>query len=154
MTVLTVLPLLQTLRDYADDPDLLHLHDPNATERQWTELVSTDDFQLWLISWPPGSRTGWHDHGDASGAFTTISGELTEHSVIEHGLGKSGQEVRRLGIGEAWAFSANHVHDVVNLGDRPALSVHAYSPRLAAMTRYVLVDGRLEATGVEGREQW
>src|SRR3546814_427884 len=80
MTTLTVLPLLQTLREFARDPDLLHLHDPAATERQWTELITTDDLQIWLISWPTGAETGWHDHGTAGGAFATIAGRLTEPS--------------------------------------------------------------------------
>ncbi len=57
--------------------------------------------------------------------------------------------MRTLGVAEAWAFNSEHIHDVRNLGTTPALSVHAYSPRLTTMTRYQLVDGRLEIDGIE-----
>ena len=149
MTTLAVLPLLETLRDLADDADLHHLLDPSPTEREWTLLISTDDLQVWLISWPPGASTGWHDHGTASGAFTTLRGNLVEHSWDD--------DVQRLelGPGDARAFSSGHVHDVRNDSDRPALSLHAYSPRLTTMTRYKVSSGWLVATGVErAGETW
>ncbi|NYG58521.1 quercetin dioxygenase-like cupin family protein [Nocardioides daedukensis] len=143
MTTLTVLPLLQTLREFARDPDLLHLHDPTATERQWTELITTDDLQIWLISWPTEAETGWHDHGTAGGAFTTIAGRLTEHSW------DGAEHIRSIGTGDAWSFAPGHIHNVRNLGAVPAISVHAYSPRLTTMTRYQLSGSRIEAIGVE-----
>ena len=54
-----------------------------------------------------------------------------------------------LGPGDARAFTSGHVHDVRNDSDQPALSLHAYSPRLTTMTRYLLEKGRPVATGVE-----
>ncbi len=42
------------------------------------------------------------------------------------------------------AFGAHYVHDVRNISDAPAVSVHAYSPPLTTMTYYDLEDGRLE----------
>jgi quercetin dioxygenase-like cupin family protein len=156
MATLTVLPLLQLLRDHADDPDLLELLDPDDHERSWLELpvlrrsrsdrlegLTTDDAQLWLISWPPGARTGWHDHGTATGAFTVLRGRLVEHSWADGGV-----VVRGLGAGDSHAFAGGHIHDVRN-DDEPALSLHAYSPRLATMTRYAVTGGRLEIAGVE-----
>jgi quercetin dioxygenase-like cupin family protein len=149
MTTLAVLPLLETLRDHAEDPDLLHLLDPNPTDREWTLLISTDDLQVWLIAWPPGASPGWHDHGTASGAFTTLRGQLVEHSWDE------GTQTLDLGPGDARAFSSGHVHDVRNESDQPALSLHAYSPRLTTMTRYVLENGRLVIIGTEQEgETW
>nr|WP_255494238.1 hypothetical protein [Janibacter sp. YB324] len=35
-----------------------------------------------------------------------------------------------------------------------AVSVHAYSPTLAQMTHYDLVDGVLRPSGVEQRQAW
>lgn len=148
-TTLPVLELLQSLREVADDPDLLDLHDPAATEREWTLLRTDADVQIWLISWPSGTGTGWHDHGTASGAFTVLRGTLTEDSW------RRGVHTRILGRGEAWAFAGGHIHDVHNDLSAPALSVHAYSPRLTTMTRYQLLGRRLEATGVEkAGEEW
>jgi len=142
-TTLTVLPLLQILRDFARDPGLVELIEPHATERQWSKLLVVEHVELWLISWPPGTGTGWHDHGTARGAFTTLQGRLTEHSW-------DGRVQRRwLAEGDAWAFPSGHIHDVRNEGSRPALSLHAYSPRLATMTRYHFNGGLPNATGVE-----
>jgi quercetin dioxygenase-like cupin family protein len=143
MTTLAVLPLLETLREHAADPDLHHLLDPNPTVREWTLLLSTDDLQLWLIAWPPGARTGWHDHGTASGAFTTLRGRLVEHSWDD------ATQTLDVGPGDARAFASGHVHDVRNESDQPALSLHAHSPRLTTMTRYDVSSGWLVATGVE-----
>jgi len=142
-TTLSVLPLLEVLRDFARDSDLLELIEPSPTERQWSRLLVDEHFELWLISWPPGTSTGWHDHGTARGAFTTLQGRLTEDSW-------DGRVQRRwLAEGDAWAFPAGHVHDVRNERRRPALSLHAYTPRLTTMTRYQLDNGRLRGVGVE-----
>lgn len=143
MSSLAVLPLLEALREIANDPELLHLHEPDALHRQRTELIDSEDLHAWLITWPPGSSSGWHDHGDAGGAFTTIAGRLTEYSRGD------GVTVRSVGVRDSWSFSAAHVHDVRNLGSVPATSVHVYSPRLASMTRYQLLGRLLDPIGVE-----
>ena len=150
MTTLTVPSLLQTLRNLAADPDLPSLIEPDEVERRWVEVAATADVQLWLISWPPGSGTGWHDHGAAAaGAFITLSGRLTEHTW------HSGRYVRTLGPGQDRTFPAGHIHDVRNLARTPALSLHAYAPRLTTMTRYHLHGGRLRLSSVEAAgEQW
>ena len=134
-TTLGVLPLLEVLLDYARDADLLELIEPSATERQRCRLLVDVNLELGLISWPPGTGTGWHDHGTARGAFATLQGELTEHSW------DGGTDRRLLAEGDAWAFPAGHVHDVRNERREPALSLHAYTPRLAAMTHYQVGDG-------------
>ncbi len=144
MTALAVLPLLDALREIAADRELLHLHDPFATTRQRTELISTPELHAWLITWPPGSSSGWHDHGLASGAFTSIAGRLTEYSW------NAGRYVRSIGIRDSWAFSSRHIHDVRNNGLVAATSVHAYSPLLTTMTRYEFDGDRLQAIGIDG----
>lgn len=149
MTTLAVLPLLDLLRTYAEDPDLLDLLPPSDDERTWTRVHADDDVELWLISWPPGATTGWHDHGTATGALTVLQGTLVEHTV--GGL----PEQLTLRPGVARSFGAGHIHDVRNEGDETALSLHAYSPRLETMTRYSLRDGQLAIEGVEqAGEEW
>ena len=64
--------LLRTARLFASDPALATLLDPGSGDRQWAELDSTAYLQVWLIAWPAGTDTGWHDHGDAAGAFVTM----------------------------------------------------------------------------------
>ena len=150
LTSLTAPSLLEALRDLAADPDLPALIRPDAVERRWVEVPIGPDLQAWLISWPAGTSTGWHDHGAAaSGAFATISGRLTEYTW------HSGPYVRTLGPGQDRTFPAGHIHDVRNLARTPALSLHVYAPRLTAMTRYHLQDGRLRLTSVEAAgEAW
>jgi mannose-6-phosphate isomerase-like protein (cupin superfamily) len=142
--------LLRTARLFATDPELHTLVDLEAAERQWRRLDATPHLEIWLLSWPSGARTGWHDHHDSEGAFVTARGSLTETTW-------SADEVRDrdLGAGEGRSFGRRHIHDVANLGTLPTLSVHVYSPALTRMTRYAVAGDRLERTGVErAGENW
>jgi predicted metal-dependent enzyme (double-stranded beta helix superfamily) len=138
-------PATRLLRRHARRADLLDGLDLAGTERTWERVATDEDGELWLIVWPVGTATGWHDHGSASGAFTVLRGALTEYAW------DGSVHSRTLRPGEARTFSGSHVHDVVNDGGETAVSLHVYAPRLAAMTRYDLVRGRLVATGVEHR---
>jgi len=142
--------LLRTARLFASDPHLRDLVDLASTERTWHRLDATAHLEIWVLAWPVGSSTGWHDHLESEGAFLTVEGELAEQSWSggqTHG--------RLLSQGEGRSFGPHHVHAVTNLGDRPALSVHVYSPKLDGMTRYALLDGTLHRTGIErAGAQW
>ena len=141
-------PPLEVLREVARRPGLAGLVEHHPSERRWHRIETDQDVELWLISWPPGTCTGWHDHGTARGAFATLQGRLTEDSWAGRAFR------RRLGAGDARTFPSWHVHDVSNQGSEHALSLHAYAPALTAMTRYQVVDGRLEVTGVERAGTW
>ena len=140
---LTDVSLVDILGDTARDGRLRGLLAPHPTERTWTRLRSTDDLDLWLISWPPGTRTDWHDHGSAAGAFTLLEGALVEHSW------DGALRLSDLAAGHMRAFGPGHVHDVRNVSGRPALSLHAYTPRLETMTRYRFLGDRVEVQGVD-----
>jgi quercetin dioxygenase-like cupin family protein len=140
---LAILPLLEALRDHADDPVLYELLDEPSDEREFFLLQQNEDYQLWLISWPPGSSTGWHDHGSAAGAYTVLAGSLVEQQW------EGSLQLAAVGPGDARAYAAGHVHDVKNRSDAPALSLHAYSPRLDAMNRYVFRGDRIELIGAD-----
>jgi mannose-6-phosphate isomerase-like protein (cupin superfamily) len=142
--------LLRTARLFATDPDLRRHVDLDAADRSWRRLDATEHLEIWVIAWPPGSRTGWHDHLDSEGAFLVVEGGLLERAW-------SGGRVdeRWLTTGDGRSFGRHHAHDVTNPGTRPALSVHVYSPSLRGMTRYTLDGGALRATGVErAGEEW
>lgn len=153
VTTFTPVQLLRVARLFAADPelpDLLPPRDEDPTGRRWHPLAETHHLQLWLLEWPSGAGTGFHDHGGSRGAFTVVRGSLTERQVVHGDL-----HSRVLPTGEGRAFGANHLHDVRNDSEETALSVHAYSPRLDQMTHYDLVDGRLVPSGVEQRgESW
>jgi hypothetical protein len=133
----------------------LSTHDPLAhvdltvPERTWSRVGTGAGADIWLITWPAGSSTGWHDHGSASGAFVVLTGSLTEY--VWTGVARAAT----LGASTVREFDGSHIHDVVNHGTEAAASLHAYAPGLAAMTRYELVRGRLQVTSVEQRgESW
>lgn len=136
--------LLRTARLFATDPALHEVVDLRSTERTWHRLDATAHLEIWVLGWPVGSSTGWHDHLRSEGAFLTVEGELAEQSWSGAGV-----DDRYLWEGEGRSFGARHIHNVSNLGDRPALSVHVYSPALRGMTRYALTAGRLQQTSIE-----
>jgi predicted metal-dependent enzyme (double-stranded beta helix superfamily) len=121
-------------------------------EGRWYEQIRVDDaLELWLISWLPGQSTGFHDHGGANGAFGVVWGQLDEHVV--RGAGVSA--VNPVPAGRVRSFGPRHVHDVRNSSTGSvAVSVHAYSPPLSAMTRYDLAAGGLVPIRTEGANDW
>lgn len=114
-------------------------------ERRWHHRISDEPgCEVWLLTWLPGQGTELHDHGGSAGAFTVVTGALTEETVGAHGL--TGQV---LNTGEGRRFGAHHVHRVHNHGTVPAVSIHVYGPALSSMTRYELDGGQLVATGID-----
>ncbi|GGX80409.1 hypothetical protein GCM10010510_26570 [Streptomyces anandii JCM 4720] len=120
--------------------------------------------EAWLIGWPPGTGTGWHDHADSVGAFFTASGELTENSLAAR-LPSDGWKTleltddvdrsRRLPAGRGRAFGRHHVHEVFNeSADGHAVSVHAYYPPLPGIRRYSRTGRTLRLEQVERPEDW
>jgi hypothetical protein len=136
--------LLRTARLFASDPELPSLVDHQPGERRWLELDSSPYLQIWLLAWPVGTDTGWHDHGESAGAFLTVSGTLGEQTL--HGHRRAD---RTLIAGEGRTFGPNHKHIVANIGLEAALSVHLYTPRLTSTTRYAVTPAGLQATGTD-----
>jgi len=98
--------------------------------RHHVRLLGTDLYEAWLLGWAPGQHVGMHDHGDAAGAFFVLSGELRER------LPQRRRSVVDLGAGATGVVARGQLHDVGNVSDRPALSIHVYSPPLSTMTFY------------------
>ncbi len=109
----------------------LVVHDPDV--RWYLPLARWNTCDVWLLAWERGQDTDWHDHGGSSGSFAVAEGSLVESYRVTSGrrLGR-----RRLLAEHAVAFGPGHVHDVAHGGDGPAISIHAYSPPLVAMTYY------------------
>jgi hypothetical protein len=115
----------------------------HAEERWHQRLYRDRRLDVWLISWLPEQGTRLHDHGGSSGAFTVLSGTLTES--VPSGYQDARMQVRdtALSAGSSVRFGRHYIHDVRNLAQRPAISVHAYSPPLTSMTFYDVADGDL-----------
>jgi predicted metal-dependent enzyme (double-stranded beta helix superfamily) len=99
-------------------------------ENRWFALLdSTPTHEVWLLSWLPGQYNDPHDHGIAQGAFTVVSGVLTERVIRQDRT----QEIRSVGAGQSRVFGPDYVHQVRNDGLDPAISVHVYRPGRAPM---------------------
>ena len=111
----------------------LHTVHADADERWHVRLRCSDDVDVWLISWTTDQGTQLHDHGGSSGSFTVVEGQLAE-AIWADGGGTLSHHARS--AGDSVVFGEKYVHDVRNVGTRTAVSVHAYSPPLTAMSYY------------------
>ena len=122
-TPATAHPALIAQQFAADRARWSHLlrYDPDA---RFAALVErTVDQEVWLMSWLPGQSTDHHDHGWASGAFTVVSGTLTERVLA--GSRTAGSE-RALTPGQSRVFGPGYAHQVRNDSVDPAVSIHVY----------------------------
>ncbi|MEU0195592.1 cysteine dioxygenase [Streptomyces afghaniensis] len=156
--------LFDFVRRTAADTELIASLPLDPEGRTWVRLEGPGGSEAWLIGWPPGTGTGWHDHADSVGAFLTASGELKENSLAAR-LPTDGWKTleltdgvdreRRLSSGQGRAFGRHHVHEVLNESpDRHAISVHAYYPPLPQIRRYSRSGSILRLEQVERPEDW
>lgn len=96
----------------------------DAASRWYHRLRVGPGYEVWLLSWVPGQRSGSHDHGRSSGVLTVLDGELTERTRTAG---------RTLGSGAQRVFAPGYVHEVVNDSLEPAVSLHIYFPGLTEM---------------------
>jgi hypothetical protein len=105
---------------------------------RWSRRLHADDVvDVWLISWAQEQVAELHDHAGSLGALTVVSGDLLEQRWVPG----EGLRARTLRAGRGAAFPLGHVHDVANHLEAPAVSVHAYSPPLTAMSYYEVAAG-------------
>jgi hypothetical protein len=102
-------------------------------ERVYVRLHRDDAVEVWLICWDIGQDTLLHDHGGSVGAFAVARGSLLEDFGAVH---RTGLATRRHEAGDSVAFGVDYLHNLVNVGTAPTVSIHAYSPPLRAMNFY------------------
>ena len=113
-------------------------HDPDR--RVFHRLVADEHVTVWLICWMPGHDTGFHDHDGSAGAVAVLEGEVVEERLrlLEP------PETAVHGVGGVLEFGPADIHRVRHHGERPAVTLHAYSPALRRMGAYVADEhGRL-----------
>ncbi|MEU8674991.1 cysteine dioxygenase [Streptomyces sp. NPDC048560] len=156
--------LLAFVRRTAEDAALVASLPLDPEGRTWIRLDGPGGSEAWLIGWPPGTGTGWHDHADSIGAFTTAVGTLKEHSLAARlptdgwktlELSEDVDRTRRLTAGRGRSFGRHHVHEVLNEStDTHAVSVHAYYPPLPRIRRYSRTGAVLRLEQIERPEDW
>ena len=105
----------------------------DLTDRCYSRLRRDRAVEVWLICWDIGQDTLLHDHGGSVGAFTVARGSLLEDFGAVH---RTGLRTRRHIAGDAVGFGVDYLHNLVNVGTEPTVSIHAYSPPLRAMSFY------------------
>lgn len=129
--------LVRMARLFAREGAAVSARRPSGTERERHQLTKTPHLEVWVVNWPPGAETGWHDHGAADGAMVVVEGELIDRQW------KGGSEHwSELTDGDEVTITPNTAHHVTNVGDGYAVTVHAYSPGLTEMTPYAWENGR------------
>ncbi len=156
--------LLDFVRRTAADTDLVDSLPLDPEGRTWVRLDGPGGSEAWLIGWPPGTGTGWHDHAESRGAFATARGALKENSLavrLPSGgwktleLADGVDRERTLPAGKGRAFGRHHVHEVLNESrDAHAVSVHAYYPPLPLIRRFSRSGAVLRLEQVERPEDW
>ncbi|MFC4500076.1 MULTISPECIES: cysteine dioxygenase [Streptomyces] len=156
--------LLDFVRRTAADAELIASLPLDPEGRTWVRLEGPGGSEAWLIGWPPGSGTGWHDHADSVGAFLTARGELREFSLAARlptdgwktlELSEDVDRERRLPAGRGRSFGHHHVHEVLNeSASDHAISVHAYYPPLPRIRRYSRTGQVLRLEQVERPADW
>ena len=130
--------LARLVADVASRPGLWE-HDVrfDGHERCWTRIDGPAGVDVWVVTWLTFQGTDLHDHGRSSAAFTVVRGAL--HEIRPGSDGRL--RPRKFVPGVVATIGPGQVHDVRNELVEPAVSIHAYSPRLTETTYYAWRDG-------------
>lgn len=96
----------------------------------------TDEYEIYEITWPPGTGLDWHTHGASRAMVVVIEGELSEWirtapmPVEMHARGSQAVKLVHQS-GTSFFREPYTAHKVVNNGRTPAKSVHTYCPPLS-----------------------
>ena len=117
-----------------------HVRHDSGT-RVYEEIWNDGDVNAWVICWSEDQDTGFHDHDESGAAIAVVSGTVREDRLTLSGPPRS----RAFTAGETFTVPPVAIHRVLHAGDRPAVTIHAYSPPLRRTGAYrVGNDGELE----------
>jgi quercetin dioxygenase-like cupin family protein len=95
-------------------------------EHGWSvPLLVTPEVEAWLFGWPAGVVTPAHGHRGAAEALTVVEGSLSEE-CLDPTIWTTGRRTT-WPAGASTLFPSGHVHLLGAAGDRPAVTVHAWS---------------------------
>jgi predicted metal-dependent enzyme (double-stranded beta helix superfamily) len=120
--------------------------------RRYELLYDDDRIDIWVLSWMPGQRTGFHDHDISDVGLVCVQGALDEGLLA---LGSGGPAAPlRMTPGVSRNGPAGYIHSVTHVEGEPAVSIHAYSPPLLVVGQYRQdADGRLRREPEHGRKE-
>ena len=109
-------------------------HHPD--KRTYGLIWEDDDVNAWVLCWSTDHDTGFHDHDVSTAAITVIEGQVREDRLRLDG----GAREVVYSAGASFTVPAEAIHRVLHAGERPAVTIHAYSPPLRRQGAYSLGD--------------
>jgi hypothetical protein len=98
--------------------------DPQRPVR--TRLTAAPGWELWLVTTPPGFRSGRHEHGAGCEVLTVVAGELAEYTITGDATQVRPLRPNRIRV-HGHGAGHRHRHETVNPGGCYAISLHAWS---------------------------
>ena len=127
---------------------------PDVEERSWRLVALTPEFDAWVIAWPRGGSVDLHAPGRSRGALVVLEGALVETTPWRDDTGRLTLRGEKLAEGSTRRFARGHVHDVRNVAESTAVSLHVYHPPLTSMTSYELAGNQLVRSAVHHPQEW
>jgi hypothetical protein len=100
-------------------------------------LWRNEHSEAWLNTWWEPRDTGFHDHGGSCVGVYVLEGRARAEALIVGG----GRRVVEYRAGESFSSPATGIHRMDH--EPGAVTIHVYSPSLAAIGHYEVVDGEL-----------
>lgn len=103
-------------------------------------IVRCEDYEVLLMTWLPGQRTGAHDHAGALSVFKIIEGTAheTRFAAARDSLVDSTRSCD-LRAGEVGVDAGDVIHEIRNADpDIMLISLHVYAPPLPELRRFVV----------------
>jgi hypothetical protein len=100
-------------------------------------LWRNEHSEAWLNLWWDPRDTGYHDHGGSCVGVHVLEGRARNEALVVGGR----RRVREYESGESFSFPGTGIHRMEH--ERGAVTIHVYSPPLAAIGHYEIVDGEL-----------
>jgi cysteine dioxygenase len=130
--------LLALTRQLELPDDLIDGHlafDPDSYARNL--ILRTPGFELLALCWLPGQRSTIHDHGGSVGVVRVYRGDLTSRLYDA----QDGEPARMIseddvGPGTHAAVDRPDIHQLANETGEDLVTIHIYSPPLAALGVY------------------
>jgi hypothetical protein len=103
-------------------------------------LWRTPHSEAWLNTWWEARDTGFHDHDGSCVGVHVLAGTAANEALTVD----APRRVNWFGPGESFAFTGAGIHRMDHAAG--AVTIHVYSPPIASIGHYELVDGELRRT--------
>ncbi len=135
----------------AERPELwepLTVVDPHR--RRYRLLFEDERIDVWVLSWMSGQGTGFHDHDRSGVGLACAAGEVIEKQMLL----PTGAASVSMTPGVSRQGPPGYIHSVAHVDGTPAVTIHAYSPRLERVGQYRVDDEGILRRSIEhGRQE-